>query len=95
MDYSQKAVSLPTFDELNCHIQNVLNKRMEQFVIRLCAGENLEVSDIKAKYLSDVVSTRKTDLAKEDQCIAITQSGRQCSRKKKDGSLYCGSHMKN
>lgn len=49
-------------------------------------GENGSVEITKSR------RTRKA-IASEDRCLAKISNGTRCSRRKKDGNVYCGSHL--
>ena len=70
---------IDTFDE---YFMNIL-----QFIYDY---ENLELSE------QDFVKRKrvKNKIPIVDQCIAKRANGEQCSRRKKDGSTFCGTHIK-
>jgi hypothetical protein len=72
----------PNIDSFDEYFMNIL-----QFIYDY---ENLELSE------QDFVKRKrvKNKIPIIDQCIAKRANGEQCSRRKKDGSTFCGTHIK-
>ena len=62
--------------------------QMSELISRIKEGEEIDVSKYKKR-------CRSRSLVKSDnRCSAKRADGAQCSRQRKDGALYCGTHIK-
>ena len=61
---------------------------MNELIKRIKEGEDIDVSKYKKR-------SRSRSLVKsKNRCNAKRADGEQCSRQRKDGELYCGTHIK-
>ena len=81
---------------------NILKTKINETIIAISVDYNLDENELLLKYspkLQSIQDTtkikRKRKVVPKDQCcLGRKQFGEQCTRRKKSGSEFCGSHMK-
>ena len=63
-------------------------KQMEDLLNLTKQGSNVDISRYKKR------SRSKNEVDKQKQCRAKRADGKQCSRQRKDGQDFCGTHIK-
>lgn len=102
MDVGEIATFLPSIVTINQQVQGVIQsqckKHLERILHDIAETQGISFAELNEKYLenldtSDAVPhTRiKTPINAEQRCCAKTCRGR-CTRKRKGGSKFCGSH---
>jgi hypothetical protein len=95
-------------DALIQNINNIINDKITQILISISEKYDIEKDELFDCYLNmnntlssttNIVTEKKKRnkniKPKEDICIAKKADGMQCTRKKRDNSLYCGKHCNN
>lgn len=81
----------------------ILKNKMDDIIISICMDHNLDEDEILKKYSPNLLidkekmkmKRKRKILPKEECCLGRKQFGEQCTRRKKPGSDFCGSHSKN
>ncbi len=92
-------------DALIQNINNIINEKITQILLSISDKYDIDKDELFDCYLnmsnnlstsSNVIPEKKKRnkniKPKEDICIAKKADGMQCTRKKRDNSLYCGKH---
>ena len=108
MQAGSTSVSLPSLTkfkhELETLVTNNVTFKLKFILNEICEEYNLSQSVLFDKYMSDEIilvgsnaTKKKTKkvIPTQERCCARTQSGNQCTRKRKDDNKYCGSHTIN
>ena len=88
--------------EITKDLGNILKTKINETIIAISVDYNLDENELLLKYspkLQSIQDTtkikRKRKVVPKDQCcLGRKQFGEQCTRRKKPGSEFCGSHMK-
>ena len=89
-------------NDISREIGCIIKKKMNDVINAIALDYNLDEQELITKYLpknqiiqDDTKTKRKRKLIpKDDCCVGRKQFGEQCTRRKKDNSEFCGSHMK-
>ena len=89
-------------NEISRDIGDIIKKKINDVIFAIALDYNLDEQELSSKYLpknqiilDDTKTKRKRKLIpKDDCCVGRKQFGDQCTRRKKDNSEFCGSHMK-
>tara|TARA_Y100000768_G_scaffold253626_1_gene192697 strand:+ start:1315 stop:1731 length:417 start_codon:yes stop_codon:yes gene_type:complete len=63
-------------------------KQMEELIISVKEGSDYNITQYKKR------SRTKNEVNKKKQCRAKRADGKQCSRQRKEGQDFCGTHIK-
>lgn len=106
MDIGELELRIPTVSEINEHMveftKEYVKLKIAEILTEISADENLPrdklmlyIRKINFDDISSTVNTVKRPRKKidsKDRCKAKTSKGDQCTRKRRDDMLYCGSH---
>ena len=108
MEVGKIPASLPSLTRINKEIKNVVNTnikyQLQEILTDIADKYRLSRNELLQNYLTDIVivkpeveDTSKKRIRKKVpqhlRCNALTSTLDQCSRKKKDEDLFCGSHQ--
>lgn len=106
MDIGELELRIPTVSEINENMveftKDYVKQKIAEILTLISADENiprdrlmLYIRKINFDDISSTVNTVKRPRKKidpKDRCRANTSKGDQCTRKRRDDLLYCGSH---
>lgn len=106
MDIGELQLRLPTVTEINEQLveftKEYVKQKVSEIITEISADENLPrdklmlyIRRINFDDISSTVSSVKRPRKKvesRNRCRALTSKRDRCTRKRKDGLLYCGSH---
>jgi hypothetical protein len=83
-------------------IGDIIRNKINDIIIAISVDYNLDEGELLNKYLPNIqinqentkIKRKRKKISTELCCIGRKQFGEQCTRRKKDGSEFCGSHMK-
>ena len=97
------------YKEMCVQVQTNVINILEEVLENIAKDKGLNLIDLKTDYLlplknlmevnkdqlnnSNETSKKIRKVTSEEQCMARTQNGSQCSRKKQKNGDYCGSHL--
>lgn len=94
-----KEILLPSISKITHELEEAVNinvkKNLKQILDLIADEYHLSKNELYQKYLSDVsLNNVKNNVPSDNRCTYICKTGKkqQCSRKKKNGGLYCGLH---
>ncbi len=109
MDVGEIPASLPSLTKVNRELQKLVKENVENnlkvILSDIADRHRLSRNDLFQKYLSDdkititqssdgpVTKRKRRNIPLYERCTALTSSLEQCSRKKKVGQEFCGSHL--
>jgi hypothetical protein len=97
-------------DDLTCAIGKLLKEECENIIEKICHLKMLDKEDIMEKCLpksiyfneqaNNIIQKKKKKgnrrvLPTHEQCLGRKMDFTQCTRKRKDATEFCGSHIKN
>lgn len=97
-------------DDLTIHISDNLETECRKIITKICHLKHLEENHIielilpKKLYFNELANnlvskkkkkTNRRILPKNERCLGRKNDLTQCTRKRKDGCEFCGSHIKN
>ena len=88
--------------DITKELGNVLKNKINELIIAISVDYNIDENELLLKYSPKLQSIQETtkikrkrkSIPKEHCCLGRKQFGEQCTRRKKSGSDFCGSHMK-
>jgi hypothetical protein len=94
-DVGEKPVSLPSLVKIREELMKLIedNTRAQLLEVLSDISENYGIArnELVQKYLT--VQTKSGIKSISDLCIAKVASGKQCSRRHREDSVFCGSHV--
>jgi hypothetical protein len=96
-------------DELTLELAQLARNECEKIVEKISQIKQIDKNELQDHYLptqiyfNEIVNntilkkkkkTNKRNLPKNEQCLGRKGDFTQCTRKRKDGTFFCGSHMK-
>ena len=88
--------------DLTKDLGNIIKTKINETIIAISVDYNLDENELLSKYspkLNSIqeitkIKRKRKSIPKEQCCLGRKQFGEQCTRRKKPGSEFCGSHMK-
>jgi hypothetical protein len=106
MEVGQIPVSLPSLTKINKELKTLIETNtkhyLKEILSEIADKYQLSRNELFLDYLSNLsIETTKAGPKKrikrkipiKDRCHALTFTNNQCSRKRKDDNLFCGSHI--
>lgn len=101
MDYGTTILTFPSLNEINANlIQNTseqVKDKCKKLLQAIADGEDIsfEYLNDKYKHIFEQETSKKSKIviSEEERCNASVQNKTRCSRRKKKGKEYCGSHV--
>jgi len=89
--------------EITRDIGDIIRNKIKDVIIRIAIDHCLDEEEALQNYLPSIEENTEPSKKKrkrkkfppDECCMGRKQFGEQCTRRKKDGSEFCGSHMKN
>ena len=88
--------------DLTKDLGNIIKTKINETIVAISVDYNLDENELLSKYspklnsMQEVtkIKRKRKSIPKEHCCLGRKQFGEQCTRRKKPGSEFCGSHMK-
>ena len=88
--------------DISKDLGNIIKSRINEIIVAISIDYNLDENELIEKYSPKLqtiqeqtkVKRKRKSIPKEQCCLGRKQFGEQCTRRKKNGSDFCGSHMK-
>ena len=88
--------------DISKNLGNILKQKINEIIVAISIDYNLDEHELLSKYSPKIqmnqentkIKRKRKIIPKDQCCLGRKQFGEQCTRRKKMGSEFCGSHMK-
>ncbi len=88
--------------DISKDLGNIIKSKINDTILAISIDYNLDENELLEKYSPNLqviqeqtkIKRKRKSIPKEHCCLGRKQFGEQCTRRKKNGSEFCGSHMK-